>query len=103
METTNGDARNSGALLCSADFEGGLFLSVVTVQMREWIMVCRDRYTVRDGKVCEIKCGKVTPTGDRIEEMANLELIGEFDPSATYEDWPAEMLTIEQFIRATCP
>lgn len=103
MGNTNGDARNSGALLCSADFEGGLFLSVFTVQMRGTIIVCRDRYTVRDGEVCEIKCGKVTPTGDRIEKMASLKRIGEFDASAEYEDWPAEMWTIDEFTRATCP
>ena len=83
--------------------EGGVFLSVGTLQIGNAIMVCQDRYTVCDGVVHEIKCGKVTPTGDAIEEMFSLERVGEFNPTAKYDDIGAVTLSREAFVRAICP
>lgn len=84
------------------DLEGVMFLSVYTVQFADKILIFRDRYTVLDGKVCEIKCGKATPTGDRIEEMLSLQKIGYFDPSAEYEELECKSLPLDRFIRKTC-
>lgn len=107
MNSKTRDDRNSGSRNCSTALreahEGGLFLSVFTVQMGETVMICRDRYTLRNGEVCEVKCGKVTPTGDRMEELCSLERVGDFDPAAKYEDFESVTMTRRQFERATCP
>ena len=82
------------------EYEGGLYLSVGTIQMGDSIMVHRCLYTVLDGVVCEIKCGKVTPTGDELSQVTTLEKVGEYDPGKTYADSLAQTLTIKQFCEA---
>lgn len=96
------DVDASRSTLCSTAFEGGLFLCVHTVQMGDNLMICRDRYTVQQGQVCEVKCGKVTPTGDRIESIASLQRIGQFDPHTVYVDFEAVILGVKTFIRRCC-
>lgn len=80
--------------------EGRLFLAVYICQLRGSLMICRDRYTVLGGVVHEIKNGRATPTRDKIESVASLKPIGVFEPEADYENIPAIILPVEDFVRA---
>ena len=68
------------------DFEGKLFVHVWLMKTFATYMVCKDYYTVFNGKACSIHGGELDPTGDTMMKLqTDCRRVGVYNPLKTYK------------------